>query len=78
MKITRWTVLFLAFVLLLGIAAFASPEPSGEAVSGEASEDPLAPVVFPDDAKIVSAAVYSVYTKKPDSPQDAVMKVTLY
>lgn len=77
MKITRWIALLLAFILLLGIAAFASPEPSGE-VSAEASEDPLAPVEFPDDAKIVSATVYSVYTKSPSSLQDAVMKITLY
>ena len=81
MKMTRWIALLLSFVLLLGIAAFASSEPSGEAspeASAEASDDPLAPVVFPDDAKIVSATVYSVYTKSPSSMQDAVMKITLY
>ena len=81
MKTTRWIALLLALLLTLGIAAFASSEPSGEAsgeASAEASDDPLAPVQFPDDAKIVSATVYSVYTKSPSSMQDAVMKITLY
>lgn len=77
MKITRWIAVLLVFVLALGIAAFASPEPSGEA-SAEASADPLAPPEFPDDAKIVSATMYSVYTKSPSSMQDAVIQATLY
>lgn len=74
-------ILALALVLTLAVTAFAaeepSPEPSGEP-SGPATEDPLAPMTFPDDVKIVSATMYSGYTKKPDSPQDAVLKATLY
>ena len=81
MKITRWMALLLALVLTLGVAAFASPEPSTEP-SGEAgaaaSSDPRAPMVFPNDAKIVSATMYSVYTKSPSSMQDAVIQATLY
>lgn len=71
----------LAFVLVLALAlslcAFASGEPGAEP-SGEASDELFAPPVFPEDAKIVSATMYSVYTKSPSSLQDAVMKVTLY
>lgn len=57
----------------LAVPAFAS----GEA-SGEASDELFAPMTFPDDAKIVSATTYSVYTKSPNSLQDAVIKATLY
>ena len=85
MKIARWIALLLALVLMMGMAAFASSEPSEEAsdeasgeAAAEAADDPLAPVELPDDAKIVSATVYSVYTKSPSSMQDAVMKITLY
>ena len=77
MKITRWIAVLLVLVLALGIAAFASSEPSAEP-SAEASDDPLAPLEFPDDAKIVSATMYSVYTKSPSSMQDAVIQATLY
>ena len=44
----------------------------------EMTEDPLAPPDFPADATIVSATGYSLYTKNPDSPQDAVIRATLY
>ncbi len=44
----------------------------------EVKEDPLAPPAFPEDATIVSATLYSVYTKTPNSPQDAVIRATLY
>ena len=44
----------------------------------EVTEDPLAPPVFPEDATIVSATMYSMYTKKADSLQDAVIQATLY
>lgn len=64
---------FLALCLILSAGAFAS----GEA-SGEASDDLFAPMTFPEDATIVSATMYSVYTKSPDSMQDAVIKATLY
>ena len=71
----KWLALLLALALLaaLAVSAFASDEPSGEA-----SDDLFAPMVFPEDAKIVSATMYSVYTKSPSSLQDAVMKITLY
>lgn len=70
-------LLVLAMTAALTVTAFASPEPSGEP-SGEASDELFAPPVFPEDAKIVSATMYSVYTKSPSSLQDAVMKITLY
>jgi len=73
MKITRWIAVLFVLVLAMGMAAYASAEPSGEA-----SDDPLAPMEFPDDAKIVSATMYSVYTKSPSSMQDAVIRATLY
>lgn len=38
----------------------------------------IEPVVFPEDRKVVSATTYGIYTKKADSPQDAVLKTTLY
>lgn len=41
-------------------------------------EDLFADPDFPSDAVIVSATGYSVYTKKPDSPQDAVIMATMY
>lgn len=44
----------------------------------EVEEDPLAPPTFPEDATIVSATMYSVYTKNPNSLQDAVIQATLY
>lgn len=44
----------------------------------EVTEDPLAPPAFPEDATIVSATMYSVYTKNPNSLQDAVIQATLY
>ena len=66
-------LLVLALIAALAVPAFASEEPSGEA-----SDELFAPMTFPDDAKIVSATMYSVYTKSPSSMQDAVMKVTLY
>ena len=62
-------LLCLAMLLTLAVPAMASGEPS---------EDPLAPVTFPDDAKIVSATAYTVYTKTPNSLQDAVLEATLY
>ena len=71
MKIKRITALLLCLLLAAALTVPAL-------ASGEPSFDPLAPEEFPDDAKIVSATMYSVYTKKPDSFQDAVMKVTLY
>lgn len=71
-------ILVLAMALALGVTAMASAEPSAEPASGEASDELFAPLVFPDDAKIVSATMYSTYTKKPDSVQDAVIKATLY
>ena len=43
-------LLCLAMLLTLAVPAMASGEPS---------EDPLAPVTFPDDAKIVSATAYT-------------------
>ena len=36
------------------------------------------PLTFPEDKKIVSATTYSIYTKSEASPQDAVIKATLY
>lgn len=86
-----WLIM-LALVLSFGAAALASAEPAAEA-SGEAAaeveveaeaeaeaevEDPLADPVFPEDVTIVSATMYSLYTKLPDSPQDAVIEATLY
>ena len=44
----------------------------------EVEEDPLASPAFPEDATIVSATIYSVYTKTPSSLQDAVIQATLY
>lgn len=44
----------------------------------EVTEDPLAPPAFPEDATIVSATMYSVYTKNPNSLQDAVIQATMY
>lgn len=44
----------------------------------EVKEDPLAHPAFPEDATIVSATMYSVYTKNPNSLQDAVIRATLY
>lgn len=44
----------------------------------EVTEDPLAPPAFPKDATIVSATMYSVYTKNPNSLQDAVIQATMY
>ena len=44
----------------------------------EVAEDPLAPPAFPEDATIVSATTYSMYTKNPNSLQDAVIRATLY
>lgn len=44
----------------------------------EVIEDPLAPPDFPGDATIVSTTMYSIYTKNPNSPQDAVIQATLY
>ena len=71
----RVWIVFLAALMLLALSAPALA--SGEA-SGEASDELFAPMTFPDDAKIVSATGYSVYTKSPDSMQDAVIKATLY
>ena len=74
MKFLRLTAALLSVLLLLGAgAALASDE-----ASGEASDELFAPMTFPDDAKIVSATGYSVYTKSPSSMQDAVIKATLY
>ncbi len=74
----KLTCLILALLMLaaLGVSAVASGEASG--ASGEASDELFAPMTFPDDAKIVSATMYSVYTKSPSSLQDAVIKATLY
>lgn len=79
MKNTKLLTLLLALVMLLALAVpvMASGEPSG-GPSGAASFDPTAKPPFPSDAKIVSATVYSPYTKKPDSLQDAVIQATLY
>ena len=57
----------LVMIAALAVPAFASAEPVV-----------IEPVTFPDDAKIVSATMYSEYTKNPDSMQDAVIKATLY
>lgn len=80
MKHGKLLALILALVMMaaLAVPVFASGEPTTEAASGEASDDLFATPEFPDDAKIVSATMYSVYTKKPDSLQDAVIKATLY
>jgi len=76
MKLLKVFAALLALALLVCAApAFASGEASG---SGEASDDLFAPMTFPDDAKIVSATGYSVYTKSPSSMQDAVIRATLY
>lgn len=69
----RTLSLILILCLALSTGAFASGEPSGDA-----SDDLFAPVTFPEDATIVSATAYSVYTKSPSSMQDAVIKATLY
>lgn len=68
-------LIVLTLVLALAAPVLASGEPSGP--SGE-GDDLFAPMTFPADAKIVSATTYSMYTKKPDSFQDAVIKATLY
>lgn len=65
--------LFLILCLVLSVGALASADPSGEV-----SDDPLAIPTFPEDATIVSATMYSVYTKSPASMQDAVLQATLY
>ena len=62
-------MLAVLMVMALCAAAFAS---------GEASDELFAPMTFPEDAKIVSATRYTVYTKSPSSLQDAVIKATLY
>ena len=67
----KTVTLLLALVLVFALAA-------PVLASGEASDDLFAPMTFPEDAKIVSATMYSTYTKTPSSLQDAVMKVTLY
>ena len=73
MKTIRFSALLLALLLVLcAVPAFAS----GEA-SGGASDELFAPMTFPEDAKIVSATMYSVYTKSPSSMQDAVSGATL-
>ena len=66
-------MLAVLMVMALCAGAFASGEPSGGA-----SDELFAPMTFPDDAKIVSATRYTVYTKSPSSLQDAVIKATLY
>lgn len=66
----------LALTLALAAPVLASAEPSGEASA--ASDELFAPMTFPEDAKIVSATMYSTYTKSPSSMQDAVIKATLY
>lgn len=55
-------ILAIVMIAMLAVPAFASDEP----------------LEFPDDATIVSATMYSMYTKKPDSFQDAIIKATLY
>ncbi len=85
MKLRRILCVMIAVLMAAALAApvFASGEPSGASgepsgASGEPAEDIFAVPAFPDDAKIVSATTYSVYTKKPDSPQDAVIEATMY
>ena len=65
--------LFLMLCLFLSAGAFAS----GEAAA-DTAEDLFAPMSFPDDATIVSATAYSVYTRSSTSMQDAVIMATLY
>ena len=52
--------------------------PYEEPKETEAVISQIEPVVFPDDKKIVSATTYGTYTKLQTSPQDAVLKATLY
>ena len=79
LKIKKWIALLLALMLALTLTvpALAAEEASGEP-SGPSSGELFAAPEFPDDAKIVSATTYSVYTKNPDSMQDAVIQATLY
>ena len=66
-------LIVIVMIAALAVPVFASDEPSGEPVVIEPVEFP-----DPDEAKIVSATMYSEYTKKPDSFQDAIIKATLY
>ena len=51
-----------------------------EEADAETTEWPTGdePVEIPSDRKIVSASTYGMYTKSPDSDQDAVIGATLY
>lgn len=52
--------------------------PYEEPKETESTVTEIEPVTFPDDKKIVSATTYGIYTKSETSPQDAVIKATLY
>lgn len=71
-------LILLSLLFALAVPALASGEPSSSEPSGGASDELFAPMVFPSDKKIVSATMYSMYTKSPASMQDAVIKATLY
>lgn len=51
-------------------------EEAEEAEETEETEDTA--ITIPDDTKIVSATIYSTYTKSENSIQDAVIKATMY
>lgn len=69
----RTAVFCLIFCLIMSCGALAS----GEA-GGGASDELFTPMTFPENSTIVSSTMYSVYTKSPNSMQDAVIKATLY